>query len=239
MAPYWLPHVRLAFGGTLGTQGFETWSNTLRFMEGDGLEPTRDSLVTTAAALQTPLSTWIGAAGSLIGSSAKMTWIKLNFIKSDGKQRDVDTVLHQWAGMNGGVASSGAPWYQTYALTHRTPAQRGRAHAGRIFPPVVSAYVTPGEPYVSTTIANGMATSWATCINSVRGVLNSNLGGAVTKMWFPVVMSPGDTDKPGAAATCVYQPITGVVADRVPDVQHRRTKQVPRAEGAVQAVAQG
>lgn len=245
MSLVWFPHLRMSFGGHLGTPGVDNWSNTVRFVsqglidDGDlDAAPSRDELEDAVEALWTPLSIWFNNANSSIANCAHLDWVKLNLIKPDGKQRDVNTVLKDDATVAGGSGQS-VPWYQTVALTHRTALARGRAHAGRIYPPAVTAPVETQTPYISANQANGMAKSWANSLFDIMAAIVSPgaLGNGRTD-WKPAVLAAGNTAPPtGPATSPLWQAITAVVADRVPDVQHRRTRQVPRSEGNPQAFA--
>lgn len=233
MRPYWVPHVRIAFGGTFGTPNvLESWSNTIRYMESGGLAPTRDQLNAWNNAAWENLVTWFTSPEAMIGGGTRLTWIKTNFILQTGKQRDVNTVLREEPG-GPMVGGDSPPWSQTYVLTHRTGLKRGRAHSGRIFPPAVRAVPAGGTPYISTANADGMATVWAAAL---RAMAASGNGAVVGSDWYPAVISPGDLDKPAPASESKFQKITGVVCDRVPDVMHSRTRQVPRNEGALKPI---
>lgn len=237
MAKTWRPHLKLAFGGGLGNPTVEQWTCGIRFVENENSAPTRPQLVAAAAAVWTPLSAWMLRPESVIGNAAVLEWVKLNWILATGRQRDVETVLYENEGIRG-ARMTPVPWYQTQVLTFRTPVSRGRAHAGRIFPPVSgTSPATTLTPYCAEGDASVQASSGATMIEDVVSAMQAALtaaGYGDSATLFAAVVSPGDTAQ---GTTSIAQPISGVVVDRVADVQHRRTRQVERAEGTLAPVA--
>jgi hypothetical protein len=190
------------------------------------------------------LSNWFDGADAQISSHAHLDWVKLNYILADGRQRDTDTVVFDVVpAVNGGhVTPSGAYWISSYALTLRTGISRGRGHAGRIFPPA------NGEPgaysgatgYLLEASASTMALSFGTCIRDVRNAMNAALGleqppflneGVAYDL---VVISASQT---GDARPPQSNEVVSVVCDRVPDIQHRRSNRLARAEGTTVVIA--
>lgn len=242
--PTYLQHIKLSFGGEIGSFAEEQWTNTVRFKRAiveDPLAPSdgisSDDLDASLALLVAPLRTWFGSAGTGIGNVASLLWAKLNMIGVDGKQRDINTHRIEIARLGGGLNAS-APWYQTYALTHRTALARGRGHSGRIFPPLVAFMPAVNSPYVGGGVADQMAANWATCLQAISQVIKdqSTDGPGLAVDCYPVVASPVSTTGPNQGPAMLNR-VTGVVCDRVPDVQHRRTYQVQRSEGALAPVA--
>lgn len=240
----WLPHLKLAFGGPLGAN-IDEWSCSVRLKcsTDDGgnipsVEYTDAQIEAALTGLVTPLSAWFAKNSTFIHASATMTYAKLNWIRADGKQRDINTHRRDFAPVNGGGSGTPPPWFVTAALTMRTNYARGRGHAGRIFPPLISAATGSGTPYFSAADATAMAASWATALNDISKAVQTARGtGDVTPV-YPVIGSPATSGGPNAGGPLLLR-VTGVVVDRVPDVQHRRTNRVPRAEGTRAAVTGG
>lgn len=239
--PQYLRHLKLQFGGALGQGDVEIWSNTVHFKcnsdDAAGVASvsfTPEQLDTALGLLNAPLQAWFNAADSQISSSAYLLWAKLNQIEPNGKQRDVNTHRID-TGRVAGAAAGTPPWYQTYALTMRTNLSRGRGHSGRIYPPLVGTDPEPLSPYLRPADANRMASSWALALNEIAGQIHTARGAGDVTAVYPVVASPIPT-RIGDTGGAMLQRITGVVVDRVPDVQTRRTNAVPRAEGNRSAV---
>jgi hypothetical protein len=98
--------------------------------------------------------------------------------------------------------------------------------------------MTEGEtPYIQATVADGMASAFATCLSDLCTEMADFLvaGQGVLSYITPAVASAGDGAE-GSFKAPLLVPITGVVCDRVGDVQHRRTRQVTRLEGALAGV---
>lgn len=234
----WTPHLRLSYGGTLGAPVIEEWSNTVRWKVEDLDGPSPAALDAALAALvgtnfTSPLRGWISRAASGVHQSAILTWAKLNWVKADGLQRDPVTHFVETS-QPGESSSTTPPFYQTFAITLRTALPRGRAHSGRVFPPmVIHTPTASGSPYLASANAVGMAQSFATLLEDVRDAMGTAFNSESIPQPDPAVFSPGVAAK-GTAPT--WERILSCVVDRVPDVQHRRTHQVPRAEAATVAL---
>lgn len=232
----YIPHLKLNMSGTIGTPAVEIWSCTVRFGAGV-ITPDEDRLDLSLAAAKVPIITWFNSQSAAISRNAALTMLKLNWIMANGKQRSVNT--HELAvSALGGISSNTGEqtayphWYQTMALTLRTDIQRGRGHSGRIYPPLTAALPAGTSPYVSEAAATGMATAFAQCLSDVSAAMSATLNAAPgsASPCYAIVASAGTTPQNPTAAP-LNVPITGVVVDRVGDVQHRRNRQVPRLEG--------
>jgi hypothetical protein len=196
-----------------------------------GSAPSRDTLQLACDGLVAPLTAWLQSHDSCISGNASLTWVKLNWVLATGLQRDTNTVQSEIGPFVTGLENQGGtPFYLTYAITLRTRLRRGRGHAGRVFPPAVRCTAPNGDPYEPLAKVNTMATKFIELLNAARAVMQAafilETPGSLAPD--PAVVSPGDTET-GAIAT--WEPIISAVVDRVPDVQHRRTRQVPRSEG--------
>lgn len=227
MAPSYVPHVKLQYGGTLGDPPLEVWSNSLRW-HCQGFVPTEPQLQAACDALVGPLSAWMQTTDSRVTSVAKLTYVKLNWVLENGKQREQNTVQADVVpAVGGGSGSNIPPWYQTQAITFRTRLKRGRGHSGRVFPPATSFVPEGSSPYSTQATALAMATAYRDLIVGLRTAMGTAFGGASVPDL--AVFSVGSTTAPVVAP--LWTPVIATVVDRVPDVQHRRTKQVPRSEG--------
>lgn len=234
----WLTHIRLQYGGTLGGGAEEIWSNTVNFkINADrggnvgSVLPTGSQLEDALDDLVVPLKAWYARAATGISASAQLTYAKLNSIKTDGHQADQNTHLREFAGVAGGVAGINPPWFVSLANTLRTDYKRGRAHSGRVFPPVIAIPAGNGSPYISDAAATAAAASFATALNEIALAIGGNGPLPSPGGCFPVVISPVTATGPDPGGALAL-PVTRVVCDRVHDVQHRRTNRVPRSEGA-------
>ena len=238
-----VPHLRLSWGGTLGVPAAEIWTNTLKWANDQSQEPSREALVGAAAAVAVPLKAWFNSAAAQIHSSCKLTWIKLNFIQANGLQRDTDTVVFDVIPAQGGDNTTGGTlWLSSYAITLRTGVSRGRGHAGRIFPPMCGLatdnVATSG--YLQPATADAMALAFGTCIRNIRNAMIDSFGVLDPPVWQDgadydlVVISASKT---GDVRPPQSNEVVSVVVDRVPDIQHRRTNRLPRAEGTTVVIA--
>jgi len=219
------PHVRLSWGGTLGTPAVEVWSNSINFQV--QVAPSPDELQAAAEAAGPVIAAWISDGNSKIAQTVALTWVKAVFVKGDGKQRDVNTALYELpAPAVGGMFNPLPIWAQTYAITLRTDKQRGVGHAGRIFPPISGPGPETGNsPYAPAAAIQTMTEKFATMLDTLVSTLGDaipSVAGAI----LPAIVSRVTGTNP----TPLLTPITSIVMDRVADIQHRRTNRVPRNE---------
>lgn len=227
----WTPHLRMTLGGTMGTNTVsEEWSNTIRWKT-IGAEPTFETITAACQGLVAPCQAWMARATSMISGAALARFVKLNWIGADGKQRDVNTVVADFIAPGGGShVTDVPPFYQTFAVTLRTRLNRGRTHAGRVYPPlVIHTAAEASSPYTSGDAANGQADSYIQFLRAARAAIGVAFQVQALSPPDPAVFSPGNADK---GTQPMWSPIISAVVDRVPDVQHRRTRQIPRSEGA-------
>lgn len=222
-----LPHLRLSWGGSLGDAG-EIWSNSLAFELNSGETPTEAELLAIATTTAPTLADLVAFAPLLVSVAVRAEWVKATWILNTGRQRDVNTALYEWpANSRPQGQSQAVPWTQTYAVTLRTPVQRGRGHSGRIFPPPCGPMPENRTPYAPTAFATSMAQTYGGAILGLRDAINTALVGD-TRFVNPVVVSRRTPDGRPAMLT----QINGTVVDRVADVMHKRTNRVERSEGA-------
>lgn len=235
----WNKHLRLSWGGTLGDPAVEVWSNTIRLHYGGlaGIEydlPDRADLQVMCDDVSGAIGDWVNNLSAYISNAVKLTWVKLNAIEANGKQRDVNTVLHDVAPPRVGNQGNTAPFHHTFALTLRTGIKRGRAHSGRIFPPIAGPPAQGTQtPYCSVNEATGMATAFAACLGSIQDRIDSHSAPTDVNRIHAIIASPGSVS---AGTAPINYDITGVTCDRVADVQHRRSRSVPRVEVPLVAI---
>ena len=239
MAKTYVPHMKLQYGGALGLAALDEWSNSLRFLPPPGFAPSDEDLDAACAACVVPLSDWMARADTNISNSAKLDVVKLNWVQANGKQRGQNTILRDVIpSVSGAVGINPPPWFQTFAVTFRTRNRRGPGSVGRVYPPLVFHDAPSFEqgPYTTAAKATAMANSFRTLVIDLRTAIAQAWtgGGSNVPVWS--VMSPGDTVR-GTQPRATE--IISVVVDRVPDVQHRRTNRVPRAEGTTVIIDPG
>jgi len=220
----------MTVGGTMGTAAIsEEWSNTVRWKT-IGAEPTLGTIQDACTRLVPVVSGWMARGASMISGAALARYVKLNWINEQGLQRDVNTVVADFFAPGGGShVTDVPPFYQTFAITLRTRLNRGRTHAGRVYPPlVIHTAAEAGSPYTSGDAAAGQATSFIEFLRAARAAIGVAFQTQGLETPDPAVFSPGNELK---GTQPMWSPIISAVVDRVPDVQHRRTRQIPRSEG--------
>jgi hypothetical protein len=231
----WTPHLRLQWGGSLGTPPLDIFSNTIRYAYGtSGASPSAASLKAAATAVMTDLTQWFVDSDSKIGQAANLEYLKVTHVLSNGKQRDAvvaEATLPTAA--HGANVSTTPIWEQSYCLTLRTNVPKGRASNGRIFPPLSGPPPAANSPYCGDADAAAMASRFATFLtNASHSIQNTvEAGGA---HGFFAVFSPGDSTKGTSPLFNYYKK---VACDEVADIQHRRVNRVPRKEAAVATIA--
>lgn len=240
------PHLKLTWGGTIGDPAVEQWTNGIRLADyGDGDLPDDETLQRGLNAGADDIALWFNGLEMQIGNAARLTWAKLVRINEYGLQ-DGNTIRHDWAGGIPGGAAQNPDWNQTYAVTFRTNRQRGRASKGRIYPPLVNLNPEGKTPYIAAAAATTLASATGKLLKDFSDKMNEEMspyispGGSNDSDFEPSIISPGSrtgaTSSTGAPTVEERAPIKLVVVDRTPDTQHRRTRQVPRAEGSPYSV---
>lgn len=218
------PHLRIAIGGSLGNPPQEIWSNSFRYITANGA-PTPTQLQAAADALLPVVGAWITSAESLISTAVRLRYVKATWVLATGRQRDANTAQADSTAGIQGVSAYQAIWEQTYVLTFRTRLNRGRAHAGRIYPPVAGhGPALESQAYCAAPEAAGMAHAGAVLLTSMAESLRTTVDTAANYGSFCVV-SPGDSTRGTQPA---YETINRVECDQVADIMHSRTNRVPR-----------
>lgn len=169
------PFLRLVASGTL--YAVESWSWSLSLIPNFDNTPTAPEEV--PADVIAAVQTFHTSAG--IGSDARLNTVKLNMIGTDGRYVDQDTtVLHDYP-LPGiaGTGPSGLVPQIAWAVTLRTAATRGLAHAGRFYIPVPAVSVAEGG-VVGTAAAIALADDAATLVNDLNAALPSWRVGVVS-----------------------------------------------------------
>lgn len=228
-----IPHFQLAWGGTIGTPAVEVWSNRVNWANNQSGDAPFDNVQAACTAVAADVRAWFIDTDSQIGAGCQLNWVKLNFINAQGAYRDPITARYDYPVPAGGVnTSSPVIWPQTYCLTLRTALARGRGHSGRVYPPLVAAPLASfNTPYISTADADLMAGRFAKLMNHARDTINTSLSFGADA--YDLVVHSVGTATAGPKTTEVIS----VVCDRVADIQHRRNRQVPRAEGTVKLIS--
>lgn len=231
-----LPHVKIAWGGSIGDPKAEVWANSLAWapkdldMSGvisDGLAREQANILGLATAIQqwfqTP-TTFQGQDRTLKGAGvspmAKLEWVKLNAVGADGKYLFPSNTYFFPAKISGGgvhVDNSGAyrpPWQMTTAITLRTTVARGRGSKGRIYPPLAGGPPdTDAEPYQAEYLVNQMANSFTGLLDNINAGLymagSTGSGGYEPSGGFP-------NSHPGNCVIASVSPHTGPHAGAAP-----------------------
>lgn len=201
---------RLSFGGTLFET--ETWACTMHI----------ESTVFDAAmpaAFQTAIKNVVESPVARVSGGVELEWIKFNEIDPPTNnylsETTANTFFYPTALMSGAMKS---PAQVSVAVSLRTALTRGRAHAGRVFPPTSVTDGSMGSDGLLTeSAANDIAGAWATCVSAINAVA----GGRVV-VWSHVGQ--------------IVEDVTAVRVGRVPDTQQRRREALPEKPTAPVAV---
>lgn len=203
--PFDTRHMYLQWGGKL--PGGEQWSNGLRMVPvNTGPWPATDAASLIVAA-KNAISAFHTRTTSYIDPSAKLSFVKLNFLDTGGHY-ELDTSNTQiLADVAGTGTGRGYPNQCSMAITTETGFSRGPAHRGRIYLPLPTAQV------VATGLVNSTdATNIKTSANTLLTALN-----ALAPNYAVAVMSR----KSGAPA---HRIVTGFSVGLVMDTQRRRRR---------------
>lgn len=211
-----LPHVKIAWGGSLGTPAVEVWTNSIAWktVTGGGWDTLlgrgRDAFVAQMAGLSTAISDWFSLQvwanrgdhlkGAGISPNAKLEWVKLNAIGADGKYLYASNTFFYPAAIPGGgaQADSGSgpfyspPWQATTAITLRTTIARGRGSHGRIYPPLAVYAPDPNVPYQSLNVANQMCGAFTGLLDNFNSGLFLSGNSGYDQAMAPIDETAGD-----------------------------------------------
>jgi hypothetical protein len=158
--------LRLAVSGTIfEVEGFSWSLNLMANFESDPDVPTA-----VPTAIINAVSAFHGAS-SMSTADAKLTTIKLNELDNLGHYKDKgNTVEHHFDTPVPGAGSQHVPAQQALAVTLRTAAKRGRAHAGRFYIPCYG-----GGPGADGLIGSGNTTPVLTATTTLLNAINAEL----------------------------------------------------------------
>lgn len=169
-------HYLLQFGGTRATPGEEIWTCTIRMLPVpvDATYPVADVQAYLEDVCAVALQEWMQRPATLIASTTRLAFAKLNRINSQGAYADPTTVQYfyasPWPGGATGTGTAAMVPQASLAVTWETDTvSRGLASRGRIYQP--SPCVTPSlaTGLFDITAAEGVAASAATLIGDLRG----------------------------------------------------------------------
>lgn len=204
----YIPHYLVEFGGNW-TETEEVWACTIRgnpYIGESGFDPD-----TWLGDVQGPLASWFAAGSSFINSHANLTYLKCNPIGADGKYSDPTTHAHFYGlPYPHGANDPACPGFIDLVYSFGTGLKRGRAHAGRMYPPNTDTITSAFE--INLTKANAHATAAHALL-----VLLRNASGTTGQELALAVFSRID----GSAHS-----ITEVSVDTVFDYQGRRKNRV-------------
>lgn len=227
MSKTWTPHLLIAWGGSIGNPALDSWTNTLKAFTADAsgvsvpfTEAEQDEWLGLA---QPIVSAWVGQASPIgtHGGAVYLEWIKANMIAATGKYMYANTSIYDYPAPVQGKGATPCDWRQSLVVTLRTDVSRGRAHAGRFYPPVTPLQPeTVNTPYISEANASAFVLAAANMIGSLDGLTLASGKSALVS-----VFSPGET---AVGLEPVYNGVVKFECDRVLDTQRRRTNRVPR-----------
>lgn len=199
-----IEHNLLTVGGTC-YNGVETWSFGVRFGATVHNDPTQAMADACVSATQTFWNT----AGIFMPSSHSLTFVKVAPIGADGKYPSGKIAYISAITPDPGPTNTNLhPAQCTQVITFLTSFQpRGRGSRGRIYLPCPAAAISSGTG--TNSLGSALATAartWLVAMNGVSGLgtaaIMSNLGAGI------------------------WNNITSVRADGLPDTQRRRRRQL-------------
>nr|CRY96129.1 hypothetical protein [uncultured prokaryote] len=209
-----LRHLYVVFGGQLlGETQTEDWQCGIRGQA--SFTDLAGAQAWAAGTVKAGLQNWFSANANLMRNDASISFLKANWIKTDGTYDYAShPVTETLNGVRGGTPPSG-PDFIDLCYSWVTSAVRGPASKGRIYPPNV--------PNTNSTL-NG---------RTVVGLTDQTAHLAAAKALLTVLHTPsgGGTFSPGvvAQATPDQNLIIGVRIGNVMDVQRRRKNKLQEA----------
>lgn len=206
VGPFDSAHVYVQWGGKL--PGGETWACGLRMRKKTGTTTVADG-TSLLVGVSSACVTMHQAATTNLGTGAKLSFVKVNAIGTDGKYLDGGgTNQGFFSDLPGaGTSAQTAPNQVAMAVTWTTGFSRGPAHKGRFYLPLFNTSLD----------TNGLVP--AANVTSLKGGINTFLTNlnAVNTAFEVAVFSR----KAGAAGN---RRVTGVSIGRALDTQRRRRR---------------
>lgn len=201
--PFDSAHIYVQWGGKL--PGPEQWSCGLRLRKktAGAIDSGAGLLVGVSAAI----ATFHASADAQIAASAKLDFVKVNSIGTDGKYINASTNDAIYSDLGGaGSAIQKYPNQIAWAVSLVTGFNRGPAHKGRFYLPLPDCYINGTDSRVSVAAATQLHGAVTTLLASLNAV-NTDYEVAVFSR------------KSGAAGN---RRVTGAAIGRTLDTQRRR-----------------
>lgn len=218
-------HILVAFGGTL-YGGTEIWQTGFR-MRSNNVVPSTDWLAWNPGglnAIQALINTYWSTA-NLMGTQTKLTYCKVNVIGTDGHYLDKANSFEKvYSPAIAGTGTMNLPSHVAVVASLRTDAARGRAHAGRMYLPVLSGSVDVSTGLLGGTANDVVRDQLATFLSATKTVP----GPAASSGIQPAVMS--------SLGTGPLHNVTGVWVGKVYDTQRRRRSALIESYDAIKPV---
>lgn len=149
--------VRLTWGGTFDGEE-EIWTNNLSIINPDADLPF--ALTTVPTSIVTVIQTWHENGDAGITSRAKLAWIKLAAIKTDGTYVD-EAVLYDFPAPIAGGSLGSVETTRSLAVSFKTSYVRGKAANGRFYIPGFNEAVGTNGRLTGTTQGNVLGAAQA------------------------------------------------------------------------------
>jgi hypothetical protein len=203
--PFDSPHLYVQWGGKL--PGPEQWSCGLRLRKKTA--GAIDSGAGLLVGISGAIATFHASADAQISAAAKLSFVKVNAVGTDGRYSGAGTNQALYADTPGaGAAIQKYPNQIAWAVTLTTGFTRGPAHKGRFYLPLPDCYIAGTDGRVSTAAAETLHGAVATLIGAINTV-NADYEVAVFSR------------KSGAAGN---RKVTGNAVGRTLDTQRRRRR---------------
>lgn len=224
-------HVRIAFGGRLGTAG-ESWTCGLRAWEAWCTTATgADLLEACTAAIEdvaNAIHTSFVSTSLHIPSACHLDWCKVNGVDTSGHQwSGLDTVRWDYATPAAG-ASDTQPYQIALAVTLKTAKPRGRAHSGRIFLPTGVMTISNTTGLASSVTVDGVTTIAAGMLSGINAVSS----------WVvdSIPVAPPQIHVMSGVAPGAKELVTGCQSGLILDTQRRRRRSLSDTGGTLVAL---
>nr|CRY96751.1 hypothetical protein [uncultured prokaryote] len=219
-------HLYLTFGGRYFTD--EIWSGGIRLASPASPNDEGDEAWTITAAEQNQyaadaVETWFTSAGAKVSGMARLDWVKLNAIDTDGSYLDKsNTNLVEYPTDTAPTGGSGAmDWPQiSVCVSFRTDVSRGLAARGRLYVPAVVSKSGAGRVGAADCLT--MATAAKDLLEELRDMPQLLIGGQLA----PCVVSRGLRTGPDTWGPGVARYIRRSEVGDVADTQRRRRNEL-------------
>lgn len=205
--------------GNNATTVRDYWSTGFRLGSIGSDAPSGIDLVPFLESVATPVATFHGSNGALVGTNCWLSELTIARVGVDGKYNPAqqETTRRLYGTPTAGIAQPVHPWSNAMVISLRTAYPRGIASNGRSYYPATGFPIDSGTGRAAQSHVAGFVAAMKTMLDAINSAAQTQIG-ATTR-----VIVAGQTGKTGAARNAW---VTSIRADgRMDSIERRENDQ--------------